>query len=198
MSRRRDPHGPHRGRRGARLLGDEVEGVARGRGSARALVHEEGAREAAASGDAEGRRERAIVGDDDHLDVESLELGAFGGEAEVEPVAGVVLDDEEASGRAGDVADGGEHRGDGGGREHVAAHRRVEHPVPDESGVRGLVARSPAGDERHLVLVDVGSHDHLDVGEAVEELNPGVRLDEALQHLGDRRARVVEELVAHC
>ena len=54
------------------------------------LVDEEGA------GDAAGLRrvgQRHVVVDDDHRDVEAEGAGALGGEAEVQPVAGVVLDD---------------------------------------------------------------------------------------------------------
>jgi hypothetical protein len=42
-------------------------------------------------------------------------------------------------GLAGDVADGGEHRGDGWGREHVTADGRVEHAIPDETRVGWFV-----------------------------------------------------------
>ena len=58
------------------------------------LVDEEGAGEAA------GLRQVGlgdVVVDDDHRDLEAEGAGALGGEAEVQPVAGVVLDDEEAA-----------------------------------------------------------------------------------------------------
>ena len=49
-----------------------------------------------------------VVGDDHHLDRDALGPGHLGGQAEVQPVAGVVLDDQQAARRAGDGADGGQ------------------------------------------------------------------------------------------
>ena len=131
---------------------------------------------------------------DDHLDVEALELGAFGGEAEVEPVAGVVLDDEEASGRAGDVADGREHRGDGGTRTRRRT-RRVEHPSPTDPACAGSWPDPPPETSATLFLSTWDRTTTLTSGKPSRSLTPGAT-GRSLQHLGDRATRVVEELVA--
>ena len=54
------------------------------------------------------------------------------------------------------MTDGCEHRGDGGGREDVATHRRGEHALPDVARVRWLVAGAAAcgwGRERESCVV---------------------------------------------
>ena len=56
----------------------------------------------------------------------------------------VVFHDQQTAGGSRDVTDGCEHRGDGGGREDVAAHRRVEHALPDVARVRWLVTGAAA------------------------------------------------------
>ena len=98
------------------------------------------------------------------------------------------------------MADRGEDGGDGGAGEDVAADRGVEHALADESGVRGLVAGTAAGDDGHLGLVHVGEEGvgadhHLDVGETVQELDVGVRLHEPLEHLDHGVVGLVQELV---
>ena len=100
------------------------------------LVDEEGAGDAAGLDEV---GERDVVGDDDHLDGEALGAGALGGEAEVEAVAGVVLDDEQAPGGAGGGADAGEDGGDRGGGEDLAG---------DGGGEEALRRRSRRGRAR--------------------------------------------------
>ena len=90
-----------------------------------------------------------VVGDDHHLDRDALGPGHLGGQAEVEAVAGVVLDDQQAARRAGDGADGGQD-GVGGGRgEDVAGDRGREHAAADVAGVGRLVPAAAAGDQGH-------------------------------------------------
>jgi hypothetical protein len=60
----------------------------------RDLVHEQRPREPAR---ARGVGDRDVVGDNHHLDGEAEGAGPLGGEAEVEAVAGVVLDDQQAA-----------------------------------------------------------------------------------------------------
>ena len=145
--------------------GDGVEvgaGFGHGPGD---LVDEEG------SGDAAGLRQVGqgdVVVDDDHRDLEAEGAGAFGGEAEVQAVAGVVLDDEEAAGLAGDGEDARQHGVDGGRGEDVAADGGGQHALADETGVGGFVAGAAAGDEGDLGAVPVGADDDADVGVAVE------------------------------
>ena len=156
------------------------------------LVDEEGAGEAA------GLRQVGlgdVVVDDDHRDLEAEGARALGGEAEVQPVAGVVLDDEQAPGRAGDGEDAGEHRVDRGRGEDVAADRGGQHAGADEAGVRRLVAGAAAGDQRDAGAVPVGADDDADVRVAVEagEAAAGER-QKAVDGLGDDGFLGVEEL----
>lgn len=104
------------------------------------LVHEERARDPARLRQV-GQRD--IVGDDRHLDLEALGAGPLGREAEIQPVAGIVLDDEQAAGRAGGGADAGEHRLDAGRGEDLARDRGGQHAGPDEAGMARLMAGAP-------------------------------------------------------
>ena len=127
--------------------------------------------------------------------VEAEGAGALGGEAEVQPVAGVVLDDEQAPGRAGDGEDAGEDGVDRGAGEDVAADRGGQHALADEAGVRRLVAGAAAGDQRDLRLVPVGADDDADVRIAVEAREPAAGGgEEAVDRLGDDVFPAVDEL----
>ena len=158
------------------------------------LVDEERAGDAARLDEV---RQGDVVGDDDRLDGEALGAGALGGEAEVEPVAGVVLDDEQAAGRAGGGADAGEDGGDRRRGEDLAGDRGGEHAGADEAGVRGLVAGAAAGDDGDLGRVAVGAEHDLDLGGAVEadELAAGGG-DQAVERLGDDGLAGVDEVLA--
>ena len=97
----------------------------------RDLVHQERSRDPTRLGEV---GQGHVVLHHDHLDLEPEGARALGGQAEVQPVAGVVLDDEQASGLAGDGQDAGQHRLDRGRGEHVAADRRRQHPPAHEAG----------------------------------------------------------------
>lgn len=185
------------------------------RASPGALVHEESSGESAAPRHAQRRWQRAVIGHDDHVDFKPFQLGSLCGKPKVEPIARVIFDDQKTSGRSGDVSNGRENRGDGGAREDIAAHRRVEHAFADEPGVGGLVPGPTAcvtsekgisaclafwkkktkktnneretqdlrrttalqlvqqnrrvltGDDRHLGLIELRAHHHLDVRKPV-------------------------------
>ena len=172
--------------------GDRREVLARLGEGARDLVDEQRAGDAARPGKL-GQGD--VVVDDDHAHVEPALAGALGGEAEVEPIAGVVLDDQQAARLAGDREDAGEHGVDRGRGEHLAADRRRQHAAPDEPRVRGLVPGPAAGDERDLVTAPVAAHHHLDVRVAIE---PGERLaadpQQTIDGVGDERLLRVDEL----
>jgi len=110
-----------------------------------------------------GAGERDVVGHDDDLDGDPLGPGHLGGEAEVEPVAGVVLDDQEGPEPAGGGPDGPED-GVGAGRgEDLAEDGGREHPGADVARVRRLVAAPTArdqGDPAVAALGGVGPDDH--------------------------------------
>ena len=139
--------------------------------------------------------ERDVVVDDDDADGEAEGAGALGGEAEVQPVAGVVLDDQQAAGGTGDGEDAGEDGVDRRAGEDVAADRRRQHALADEAGVGRLVAGAAAGDQRDLRLVPVGADDDADVRVAVEPREPAAGGgDEAVDRLGDDVFAAVDEL----
>ena len=57
--------------------------------------------------------EGAVVTDDDQLDLEAGGLGLLAREAEIQPIASVILHDHEAAAAASHMHDGCEHRGGG-------------------------------------------------------------------------------------
>jgi hypothetical protein len=173
-------------------LGDGVEiGALLGEG-ARDLVDEERARHAARLRQV-GQRD--VVVHDDHADLEPLRPRPFGGEAEVQPVAGVVLHDQEAARLARHGEDAGEHRVDRGRGEDLAADGRRQHPLPHEARVARLVPRAAARDERDLRAVPVGADHHLDVRIAVEPREAAARRAEhPVDRFGDERFLGVDEL----
>ena len=182
-----DPGGG--GPRGGRHLGERAAGFG---GVARHLVDEERA------GDAAGLRragDRDVVGDRDRLDREAEGPGPLGGEPEVQPVAGVVLDDEKASRRPGHRQDPGQHRIDRGRGEHVAADCRGEEAAPDEARMGRLVARAAAGDEGDPVRRPAGPQHDADRRIAVEPgETPAAGAHEAVHRLRHQGGAVVDEV----
>ena len=81
--------------------------------------------------------QRHVVGDDGDLHRDALGASQLGGQAEVQPVAGVVLDDQQGPAGPGRGADGRQHRIGGRRGEYLAADRRAQHAVADIAGVRG-------------------------------------------------------------
>ena len=126
QGRQGDAHRPDRSGRRAGLGGDL--GQARPRLGRRAgdLVDEDRPGQAATAGVCSAiAGQRHVVGDDHDLDRNPLGPRQLGGQAEVEAVAGVVLDDQERPGGPGDGPDRGEH-GVGARRgEHVPRDRRA-------------------------------------------------------------------------
>ena len=117
-------HRAKRRRRAARDPGDVGERpAALGRRSGK-LVHEHRAGNAAPAVARHQVAQRHVVGYDHHLDGDALLAGEFGGEAEVQPVAGVVLDDEHCAGLAADSEDRGKHRIGAGRGEDIAGDGR--------------------------------------------------------------------------
>ena len=126
-----------------------------------------------------------VVGDDDHLDRDALGPGHLGGQAEVQAVAGVVLDDQQAARRAGDGADGGQDGVGGWGGEDVAGDRGREHAAADVAGVGRLVAAAAAGDQGHPAapgLLGVGADQDVVAGQPAK---PGEGGGQPLDHLRD-------------
>ncbi len=159
------------------------------------LVHEE------RTGDAPRLRQVGkgdVVGDDDHLDREPFGPGALGGEAEVQPVAGVVLHDQKTARRSGRGTDRGEHGRDRGRGEDLARDGSGQHALADEARVRRLVAGATARHDRDLRRIAVLAQHDLDLGIAVEadEAAAGSR-DQPVQRLGHDALAGVDEVLAH-
>lgn len=131
-------------RHGVRLGQDLVQRAARRGGRTGHLVHEQRAREPASPRDRAVALVAAvhgdIIADDHHPHVQALRAGLLGGDAKVEPVARVILDDEQAPAGARHAPHGVEHGLHGRAREDAAADRTREHALADEARVRWLVA----------------------------------------------------------
>ncbi|MCW0466378.1 hypothetical protein NB705_003451 [Xanthomonas sacchari] len=126
-----------------------------------------------------------VVGDQYAGHVDALGTGALGGQAEVEPVAGVVLDHQQYAGRVGAGADRRQHRLHPGRGEQVAGDGAAEHARADEAGMRRLVPGAAAGQHRDLARIALGLQH--DAGAAV-----GLGQPQRLQH-GRGREDVVDD-----
>ena len=104
----------------------------------RDLVHQHGAGDAPPTFARRVPAQRHVVGDDGDLHRDALGAGQLGGQAEVQPVAGVVLDDQQGPVGPGRGADGRQHRIGGRRGEYLAADRRAQHAGADIAGVRRL------------------------------------------------------------
>ncbi len=167
------------------------QGYAFARQMADILVHQHRAGDAARL---RGVGQGDVVGDQHAGHVDAFGARALGGQAEIEPVAGVVLDHQQHPGRVGAGADRGQHRFYPRRGEQVAGDGAAEHAGADEAGMRRFVAGAAAGQHRHLRRVARGlQHDAGAAG--------GVRAQQRLQrgdgveHVVDDRARGGEELV---
>ena len=111
--------------------GDRRETVPAGRGGSGDLMDQYRPRDPAPPAFFRyGGMQRDVVGDDDDLDRDPLRPGHLGSESEIEPVARVVLDDQDSAGRTGDGPDRRKHGVGAGRREDVARDSRVSIPSP--------------------------------------------------------------------
>ena len=147
--RQRHAHGADGRGGGPGLLGDGAQvGPRLGRGAGD-LVDQDRPGQPPAAGVVGRVGQGGVVGDDRHLDRDTLGPGHLGGQAEVEAVARVVLDDQQAARRAGDGADGGQDGVGTRGGEDVAGDGGREHAAADVAGVGRLVPAAAARDEGH-------------------------------------------------
>ena len=116
----------------------------------------------------------------------------FAREAKPETITRVVLDDHEAATAASDVHDGRKDRIARRARKHGPGDSCGEHASSHPPGMRRLVPRAAARDERHLALVNRGT-DHDIV--TFNALQIWVERD-AIDHLIDHVLRVVDQLRA--
>ena len=141
-------------------------------------------------------RQGNVVIDNHHVDLQSEGAGPLGRKTKVQPVAGVVLDDQQAAGLAGDGQNARQHGIHGGRCKHLAADGRREHALADETCMAWLMTRAAAGDKRHLGFVPVGAHHHLDMRIAVETGEPSAgRAQHAVNRFGDERFLGIDELL---
>ncbi len=158
------------------------------------LLDEDGDADAATAGRVEAVLNGDVVVREHRLDLDPFVLGQLGRHAEVEHVAGVVLDDVHDARAAVD----GLRR-----REHLVGHGRgedgsrtggVEHADPDEAAVQRLVPAPSARDQGDLAA-DRGSLADDDLILEIDGQEIGVRGLEPGERLGDEVVRVVEELL---
>mmetsp|Transcript_169115 Transcript_169115/g.537326 ORF Transcript_169115/g.537326 Transcript_169115/m.537326 type:complete len:661 (+) Transcript_169115:316-2298(+) len=152
------------------------------------LVHEERAGDAALSDGGD------VVLGEYCFHLEAVEgLGLLRRECEVQPVARVVLDNQQAALGTSDVDNGGKHRVDGRRGEGLPRDRRGEHALADEAAVHGLVASAAAADDGDLALVPVRAEDHLDFRVAVQAGDIRCGPDQAIHGVLDNRRLLVDE-----
>ena len=177
--------------------GDLRQRQPQGRGRARDLVHQHGAGDAPPTFARRVPAQRHVVGDDGDLHRDALGAGQLGGQAEVQPVAGVVLDDQQGPVGPGRGADGRQHRIGGRRGEYLAADRRAQHAGADIAGVRRLVTGATAGNHGHgppLRRRQIAAHQHMLIAQEGRPRRPPRR---ALEHFPHQSGRIVDEFL-HC
>lgn len=139
--------------------------------------------------------ERDVIVHDHHADIQPKGTGAFGRKAEVQPVACIVLDDQQATERASHREDCGQDSVNARRSEDITTDGGCQHAASDETGMGRLMAGSAARDNRDLRFVPVGSQHDADVRIAVEAAQRSSRGHEhAIDRLGDGIFAAVEEL----
>jgi len=106
------------------------------------LVDEHRSGNAAAARSRDAVAQSDVVGHDHLLDRNAFASRQLGRHAEVQPVAGIVLYDEDRSGWPGSAADGGENGIDARRGKHLACRGRGEHARADIAGMGRLVSRA--------------------------------------------------------
>ena len=115
---------------------------------------EEGADESAPADRLVGAGQGAVVAADDQIDADAEGASAFHGQAEVEPVAGVVERDQQHPGVIGRSRRPDGRRDPTGRRrtEDATADGGAQHPAPHQTGGERLVAAAAARYHRHSAL----------------------------------------------
>ena len=88
-----------------------------------------------------------VIGHHHHFNFPAKRPGFFRRKAEVQPVAGIVLDDEQTAALAGDRENARQYGVDTRRRKNFAAHRRGEHAAPHEPRMGRLMARTATRDD---------------------------------------------------
>lgn len=142
-------HGQSHGANGlrgmARLLGHGVEGQSGGSSRACDLVDEDRSSETATAGEmAFTHGKRAVVAYHNHAYLQASRLGFLTGEPKIEPVPGVVLDDDQASRGSSDGEESRQHAPRRWAREHVSRDCGAQHTGAYPAPVGRLVAAASA------------------------------------------------------
>ena len=107
-------------------------------------MDEHSARDAASPIARHGAGQRHVVGNHDDLDRYTFGARELGGEAEVQPVAGVVLDHQRRACGTRGSAYGRQHGVDAGRGENITRHSGGKQARPDIARMCGLVTRTAA------------------------------------------------------
>ena len=120
---------------------------------------------------------------------------ALGGETKIEPVARVVLDDQQAPLLARHRQNRRVHCIDGRGSEDLSANRGRQSAPADEPRMRRLVPRASSRNERHLAPVPVGANDNLDIWKAIKpRQRPRRRGEKTVDRVGNDRVSLIHEM----
>ncbi len=159
---------------------------------ARHLMDEQRPRDAARLG---GARQGDVIGDEHCLDGDAQTARPLRSEAEIEPVARVILHDDEASRRAAHRQDSSQNRIRRGRGEDIAADRRIQQTGADESRMGGFVPRPAAGNDRDLARVALSPEHHANIGIAVEPCeHAAARGQQAIDGIGDEAVPRLDEV----
>ena len=98
---------------------------------------------------------RDVIIDDHHVDLQAKSARPFRSQPEIQPVPGIVLDDQQATCRAGDGEDARQHCIDRRRCEDIAADRGCQHTLAYETGMGRFVAGPTTRDQRDFGLVPI-------------------------------------------
>ena len=144
-------------------------------------------------------RQGDIVGDHDQFDVVPHTFGFLRRQPEVQPVAGVVFDDQQTARFTGHRHNRVQHRIDARRGKHFAADRGGEHSFADKSDVRRFVARAAAGDQRDLFLIPVAAHHNADsrIDVQLRQIFVGRGQDHPFDNIVNQSLAVIHEKFRH-
>lgn len=136
-----------------------------------------------------------VVGDDNDLDRDPFGPRQLRRQSEIQPVAGIVLDDDQRTGRAGRGPDAGENRIGARRSEDIARHCDRQHARTDITGMGRLVSAATARKHCNLALFrlrQAGPYDHVLI---LKQNGFGAERYDALQHVPDNGGWIVDELL---
>src|SRR5699024_3041337 len=136
-----------------------------------------------------------IVVDQHHLGGDLVVAADLAGDAEVQHVAGVVLDDLDHAAPGVGGLGGLQHLQRGGAGEHGTGDRDIEAARPDEAGVQGLVAGSAAGDQADLVPGSLPARDEAVLLVQLELQR--IAEHESFERFGDQVLGIVDDAATH-